>query len=102
MRWLAVTLLAGLLLVPSPAQAVDTRPCVSKVEFNWLNESRTKREIETRWEVEGLGNRVVFPIIGPVVLYPRCGQVNDYPQAFYGVAYELRNGQYWATGTVWS
>lgn len=92
-------LAAGVLVLPaSGAQAVDHRPCVSKVEFQSVSKAETKTDLEERWEVAGLGRQQDVPVYGRVTIYPRCGYSID--QAWYAAAYAEFYGQLWVVGTV--
>lgn len=99
----AVLVVAGLQLgASSPAQAHDTRPCVSKVEFNSVSSWERRDQLEARWDVTGLGKRVSVLAYGSAVIYPRCGF--SFPdEAWYGVSYTPgTNGRHlWSTGLVW-
>lgn len=76
---------AILACVPAPAYAEDTRPCVSKREFNGA-QAWNRTETELRWDVTDLGYPIDLPPIGKTWIYPRCAyQFPD--EAFYGVSY---------------
>jgi hypothetical protein len=73
-RWIAAVLVAGLMAFAPPAQAEDHRPCVSTREFRGqkLIGPVTRRDMETRWEVRGLGHQVSGDP-QPAWDYPACG-----------------------------
>lgn len=96
------------LFVSPDAQAKDHRPCVSLREWRgaWkhdaegvvLTDGYTRRQLEARWEVQGLG----FPVDASLPLaalgvtgegasigYPRCGFSTD--DAWFGATYEKRD-----------
>ena len=94
----AATLSASL-LVAAPAHAEDQRPCVSRTEYRGTQFDQTRRELEARWEVTGMGvpsetawvtlpNGVSYPIIE----YPACGysRAEAYVGADYGPIYSIR------------
>jgi hypothetical protein len=77
-----------------PGPDHDTRPCVSKIEIHAVDvmKPHTRYELETRWEVGGLGQHKHLVILGRAVIYPRCGMVNQFPDKFYAVVYGRRPG----------
>lgn len=99
---LGFVFIAALVFIPrAAAHAADTRPCVSKAEFNSTIEEDTRGNIEDRWEVKGVGVPAVIPGFGHTVLYPRCGAVKKFPDVFYGALYELRGKHQWLTTVFW-
>lgn len=80
--------------------AADTRPCVSKREFNSML-FQTRTNLEARWEVTGRGRSMSqtlldfdSPKIAVEVAYPRCGHPNG--NRWYGVLYQRRGKNLWA------
>lgn len=67
------------LLAASPAQAADSRPCVSKHESNGHHHGLSRAAVESRWEVKGLGRSgTMANLLDPafntyIVDYPACG-----------------------------
>lgn len=72
------------LLAPSPtANAVDRRPCVSKVESRIHHHGDKRRVVEKDWEVSRLGGAgIMATLLDPafntyIVDYPACGYGED-------------------------
>lgn len=106
--------IGALSVLPPAAQAKDHRPCVSLREYRgaWkhdpadppgvvLARGYTRRELETRWDVVGLGFPVeTNPLIsavgvrGPMISigYPRCGFSTS--DAWFGATYRKRAPHY--------
>lgn len=90
-----VAMSATLMAVAAPAHAEDRRPCVSKVEFNsgFGPTVYTRRELEERWDVRGLGRRAdaafdIDALVGGktfTIDYPRCAFSMDV--AYYSATY---------------
>lgn len=109
-RTVAVALTAALLAAILPTQtahAEDRRPCVSKVEYHsgFGPITYTRRELETRWDVRGMGVRVpsafnVGGLLGErtfTIAYPRCAFPMDV--AYYSVTYLTRDQTVAATNS---
>lgn len=87
----ALVAAAALALVPAPAEAAPRHSsdgCVDKQEFQSAKTGLTVAQVEQRWEVERAG--VGFDLGLLVILYPRCGYVQSYDSAWYGVIYRDR------------
>jgi hypothetical protein len=81
-------------------QSTDTRPCVSRREFNAASYQQRRDRLEKRWEVSGLGRVASVPPYGRVTIYPRCAY--SMREAWYGVYYVKRaDGHLWMVGQVW-
>jgi hypothetical protein len=74
--------------MPSPAQAQDRRPCVSRREFNIVYNmpataagALTRAQLEHRWEVDGTGFSITDPDVvwpGEIAwVYPACAFTMD-------------------------
>jgi hypothetical protein len=98
----AIAAIAALVGLGQPAHAedphADHQPCVSNREWHGLYQ-QTKPELEGRWEVEGLGVKVVLPfgLVHQLVVYPRCDHLME--DAWYGITYKRRGKHLWA---VWA
>lgn len=76
---------------------VNTKPCVSKQEFRGTKHSMSRKEIETRLEVVGLGVRDHTFDMGQSFrtwIYPRCGFDFSNPgnRTYYGFVFKEGHG----------
>jgi hypothetical protein len=107
-RWIPVVLVfVGLMVVAPTADArqgdprADTRACADSREVNstWSGIGRT--DLETRWEVKGLGQHYDAPAVGDLVIYPWCDHGGgDTSQAFIGLRYAGATGRIY-TGFIY-